>query len=121
MGAEQFYVRARAKSAQEAFNTAVREAQYENGHGGYTGTIAEKNSFLMLMPPEGVSPKTYAEWVENGYDGEWVEKHVPEQFRKQVVEDNEKTDSKWGPAACVLLTERPDGKKEFCFFGWASA
>lgn len=47
MGAVNFHVSVKlhgktAKHCEDAFNTAVRDAQYWNGHGGYTGTIAEK-------------------------------------------------------------------------------
>jgi len=33
---------------QNAFGLLVEEAQYENGHGGYTGTIAEKRDFVVI-------------------------------------------------------------------------
>jgi len=35
--------RAKGKTAQEAFDAAVAQARHEYGHGGYTGTIAEKS------------------------------------------------------------------------------
>jgi hypothetical protein len=48
MGADTFSVRAKGKTAADAFGKAVKDAAWENGHGGYTGTIAEKQDFLVL-------------------------------------------------------------------------
>lgn len=48
MGACDFSVIIHARTAEEAFDIAVQEAQYEHGHGGYTGTIAEKSDFVMI-------------------------------------------------------------------------
>lgn len=48
MGACDFETRSWGKTAQEAFRKAVGDAQYEHGHGGYTGTIAEKDDFKDL-------------------------------------------------------------------------
>lgn len=48
MGASDFFDRAKRsnyKNIKEAFNSIVEEARYEYGHGGYTGTIAEKSEF----------------------------------------------------------------------------
>lgn len=48
MGACDFETRGFGKTAQDAFNEAVDRARYEHGHGGYTGTIAEKSEFVEL-------------------------------------------------------------------------
>ena len=47
MGAEAFSTISYGKSADDAFRTAKIDAEYEHGHAGYTGTIAEKDSFVM--------------------------------------------------------------------------
>ncbi len=54
MGATQFITESYGASAEAAFNDAVGNALHWHGHGGYTGTIAEKNSFVMV---EVGSPK----------------------------------------------------------------
>lgn len=83
------------KNANEAFANAKREAQHESGHGGYSGTIAEKSSFKMIPLPAGKSAGDYAyELIEAG---------------------DKRIDNKWGPAGCFDL-----GNGEFYFFGWAS-
>lgn len=82
------------KTAAEAFRSAVEEAQYEHGHGGYSGTIAEKRSFRMIAVPDGRDPKEFA------------------QSEEALEEVNEKDD----PAGCVKIA---DGT--WLFFGWASS
>lgn len=96
MGAESFFHRARGATAKEAFRNAVNQAAYNHGHSGYTGTIAEKSSFVMIAVPSGENPLGYAQ--ELVYDGD------------------PRVDNKWGPAGCIAL-----GKDEFLFFGWASS
>ena len=48
MGASQFITVAKGRTAEDAFRAAREEALYEDGHGGYTGTIAEKRGFVMI-------------------------------------------------------------------------
>ena len=96
MGAETFTHRIKGKNAKDAFRQAVAEAQYDYGHRGYTGTIAEKDSFVMIPLPEGVHP------VEYSY--------------KLMDEGDKRIDDKWGPAGCFDL-----GNGEYFFFGWASS
>jgi hypothetical protein len=108
MGAEQFTSRVTGKTAEEAFQTAIKAAQYEHGHGGYTGTIAEKDSFVLLTPPNGTDP---GDFVDKGLDGVF-QPGTPERVRAAfaAIED------KYGPAGCVQF-----GPDEFVFFGWASS
>ena len=96
MGAEAFTHRSTGKNAQEAFENAREEAAYDHGHSGYTGTIAEKPSFVMMELPPGEYPEDYAYAL--------IDKGDP------------RIDDKWGPAGC-FKTE--DG--DFLFFGWASS
>ena len=69
MGAQDFTATAKGKTAKEAFSVAVEDAAYENGHGGYTGTIAEKRSFKIETPPAGMSPEacTYIFFCKDTY------------------------------------------------------
>ena len=90
-----FITQANGKSAQDAFNAAVEDANYEYGHGGYTGSIAEKDSFTTIPSTE-----------ENSYD----------YAEKLIDEGDERIDDKWGPAGCIEL-----GSDRYLFFGWASS
>jgi hypothetical protein len=94
MGSETFYVRVKNRSAQRAFNEAVKTAQHKFGHGGYTGTIAEKTSFVLLKVPANTTLRDY---IDELWDS-----------------DNSPIADKWGPAGCIK-----DGD-EWVFFGWAS-
>lgn len=57
MGATNFEVIATGKTAREAFLSAVDDARYWNGHGGYTGTIAEKSGFTEFVVPLAELPE----------------------------------------------------------------
>lgn len=97
MGAETFTVYAKGKNAKKAFSHAVSDAAYENGNGGYTGTIAEKSSFQLIVCPPDVSPFNHAQDLMKGDNNHWVQ-------------------DKWGPAGCIHL-----GSDDYLFFGWASS
>jgi len=103
MGAEVFFTTAKGRDADDAFDEARRRAQYDWGHAGYTGTIAEKDQFAMIAPPDdGGDPAAFADrLIDNG---------------------DYRVDDKWGPAGCIHLGTDPDtGTKNFLFFGWASS
>lgn len=95
MGADAFVTMAQGKTAKEAFRNAVADAQHQNGHGGYTGTIAEKREFVLLKP------KT-TDPLKEAWD--------------LIHEDDERISDKWGPAGCFDL-----GDNKFVFFGLASS
>jgi len=126
VGATTFVTGARGESAGAAFRDAVESAQYESGHGGYTGTIAEKHSFNLLPVPAGVQPQSWPRIVLGAcvYHGSTRESRAAELKERHgltdaqinvAFEQYEQVDDKWGPAGCVDLG---DGK--FAFFGWAS-
>ena len=97
MGAETFSITKSGKTAKEAFKFAVEDAEYDHGHSGYTGTIAEKDSFVMIPLPKGeLDAYSYA--------------------NKLINESDHRIDDKWGPAGCIQLD-----KERFLFFGWASS
>lgn len=95
MGTIDFETISKAKGAKSAFNKAVKEARKSHGTGGYSGTIAEKSSFVMITVPEGEDPYKYA--------------------NKLLDKEDSRIENKWGPAGCVKVS---DG--EFLFFGFAS-
>jgi hypothetical protein len=94
MGAEEFYTEAGGHSAKAAFAAAQEDARYEYGHGGYTGSIAEKSSFRLVEPNMAETP------------AECIERHI----RAETFDD------KWGPAGCVKLADH-----RWAFWGWASS
>lgn len=103
MGASTFYEYGSGPTAKKAFRSAVDESQYENGHGGYSGSLAEKQSFVMCH-------------------SEPVTSEVANQMADDLIEaDDGKISDKWGPAGCIEIIQ-PEGKeRKFLFFGWASS
>lgn len=51
MGATSFFTYATGKTVNKAFASAQADARYDHGHSGYTGTIAEKPSFIEFSVP----------------------------------------------------------------------
>lgn len=104
MGACNFSTFVRRQSVDElperTFDRAVKDAQWEHGHGGYTGTIAEKRSFVTIE----------------------AKPHTREEARnlsnKLMDKDDRRICGKWGPAGAIRVV---DGEFDgWLFFGWAS-
>lgn len=97
MGAVTFFTVSHAPSASAAFESATSAACHTHGDHGYTGTIAEKDDYVVVhdAPP---LPIPDAEKLAN----ELINKQDP------------RIDNKWGPAGAIRLV---DG---WLFFGWAS-
>lgn len=102
MGARAFLVVVDEKDLLTAFRAAVAEAQWYHGHGGYTGTIAEKDRVQVVQPPRSMTDEEKKAWatqlLEDGVDDPtlaWIE-------------------NKWAPAAAIRLDA-----SGWLFFGWA--
>ena len=131
MGATDFSQDASGKSAKEAFSRAVEQAQYEHGHGGYSGTIAEKggDGFVMLpaLPPRWTAQKVEdligtAQYGESykASNGTWKIRRGSQAKAAEALEDYlargmsrlsvrqllALCDDKWGPALCVEVAAR---------------
>jgi len=103
MGASQFIVTGHGVDVGKAFDAAVSAAQHESGHGGYTGTIAEKSDYVIIAAtgPLPISRKV-----------------ADLEALRLLREDDDRISDKWGPAGAIRFTE--DGKTGWIFFGWAS-
>jgi hypothetical protein len=99
MGSNTFTNSGTCKSADEVFKTLVHEAKYEHGHGGYTGSIAEKTHFIMRSVPANKDPYDY--------------------IRDELDNPKSPVDDKWGPAGCIAV-KLENGKTKYIFYGWAS-
>lgn len=144
MGAQQFVVTATGRDAREAFRRVTDEARYMNGHGGYTGTIAEKDTFVMISLPTRTDPWKFAEMAFDAayaaqavnYDRKGARRvlsRIPARLRPVAARAGEAIEDKWGPAGCVEVTGSAATKakaayglkgtrqKVFVFFGWASS
>ena len=104
MGGCTFITSGEGKSAQEVFDKLKKQAQYDYGHSGYTGTIAEKDSFTMIDFPV------------NTLANEKERKPIVLYFiNKMIDEGDPRIDDKWGPAGCIEWWPNC-----YVFFGWAS-
>ena len=121
MGATTFSTTQRGTTAAEAFREAVRRAQYESGHGGYTGTIAEKDDFKVFTLPQGMELRTFVNKVQR-----WdlaSDKSTYTVGALQTLENAaEIANDKYGDAVCVEIPQstEPDGTRAYVFFGLAA-
>ena len=106
------------RTAEQAYNRAVKQAQYDCGHAGYTGTIAEKGGYIVVeCPIDDVSLFVEAV-IEYGRSKtcELDAKHLEVVKTAHVI-----FNKKWDEALCIPLKERNEKKeKRFMFCGWAS-
>jgi hypothetical protein len=137
MGAEQFRTTAKGATASEAFGLARDQAAWEYGHGGYTGTIAEKSDFVEYQLPKGLTVEEFERLLGDIGDlnkpfperTKWEEKHHAEQAllreKYEALSARDKDiisraaevyDDKWGPA--VAVCPEPG---VFVFMGLASS
>ncbi len=115
MGGQSFFVIGKGATAKAAFDELVEDARHEYGHGGYTGTIAEKNRFVMAEVP-------VSEFDLDVYDAENAllnlclasDDHRLRALAHAVT--NGFPYDKWGPAYCVKLAPGT-----WAFFGDAPA
>ena len=94
MGAASFINLGQGDTPSEAFRNVREEALHENGYGGYSGTIAEKDSFEM---------------VEFTGTREELEAFIEEKTNTDFYD-------KWGPCGCIHRDSN-----NYVFFGWASS
>jgi len=83
MGADWFTCEAPGKDVTEAFTAAVRDAEFEHGHGGYTGTIAEKVTYTVI-------------------DRVMRTEEDALQFAESLIDD-ERVGDKWGPCGALPI------------------
>lgn len=110
MGASNFMTYELGKTLSDAFDRAVQDAQYWHGHGGYTGTIAEKTGYVYFgeVSSRHVDRlETYffkAEtWDWNGRKAK-APRGIPESIRDQILRALDVYGDKWGPAVAFQLT-----------------
>jgi hypothetical protein len=115
MGAEEFETTGIGDTAGKAFSNAVGEARYEYGHGGYTGTIAEKSDFVEATYTNGNEDVwDLVEYIKDAAGGDIAA--VPTQYRDWAAKYARYYDDKWGPAVCLHIKDN-----QYLFIGWASS
>lgn len=120
-GSTNFLTVAEGTSMKDAFRAAVDEARFMHGHGGYSGTIAEKSEFVDLtraasgIPADRVADVLQDNVCEKCDRGLYEDvpgcDHASSPYRRLWNPVNDK----WGPAGGIDL-----GGGRYLFFGWAS-
>jgi len=115
MGAVPFITTGIGTTAQEAFVAAVDRAHWESGHGGYSGTIAEKDGFVEFSPRTGTASDLVDALQE--YTDDWGPSPRLMAIVGKAAADNifSVYDTKWGPAVAVRTAST-----EWTFLGTAS-
>ena len=104
MGACTFATCSYGTTAQDAFQSAVDQAQYDHGH-SYSGTVGEKSRFKMFT----FNPDNHPSLNE---------------LIDELTMNHPDVSDKWGPAGCIDLGKAegyPEGFNKYIFFGWASS
>jgi len=85
MGAQTFTTYAEGTDVDAAFREAIEQAQYEYGHAGVTGTLAEKDEYVVIAggPLSPSDADTLADKLIRGNDS--------------------RIDDKWGPAGAIAV------------------
>jgi hypothetical protein len=87
MGANSFDVQGKGRSADVVFRRLVEDARHEHGHGGYTGSIAEKHDFVVIAAPsEDVRKQIHANMVNRVNRGiEWQKSRPPSEYQQKEL------------------------------------
>ncbi len=97
MGAQDFETISAGRNATEAFHSAVEQARYMNGHGGYSGTIAEKHTYDVVDVPKRISSAKLAAMIAG-------EQKPTTDACKAIVDRFARTyNDKYAPALCLAL------------------
>jgi hypothetical protein len=125
MGATTFLTYSHGRDVGEAFRRAAEEAGWQYGHGGYTGTIAEKSGWVLFeLPPRWTVEKMIDlaqrltdasrehEDAADGVLGGWVNEVALRKAERDLARVRRAAgphlerfaavyNDKWGPAAAV--------------------
>jgi hypothetical protein len=135
----QFTTFAAGRTPEEAFKTARGHAQEEHartcGDDDYSGSIADKDGFLLVELPDNLTVEAFTALLEQAIEPLWRQRRLPDvpgiapdRFREAVEEYAAKdgwavavqvrTDD---PAFAQASTEhRPEPRQQlYCFSGWA--
>lgn len=85
MGSSTFHTIGSGNDARLAFREAREDAKYDHGHGGYSGSIAEKDDYVVIQP-----------------------KPVPQDVATRLANDlidqyDPRISDKWGPAGAIAI------------------
>jgi hypothetical protein len=114
MGACTFETYGHGTSALQAFTDAVERAYYDHGHGGYSGSICEKDGFVEYSLPDGKTLDDFNAALDSTFDDDntKLEAMFGQETTPRLLSAY---NDKWGPAIAI---KAKDDVWYFC--GWAS-
>lgn len=116
MGGMSFDCYGEGATVKAAYNNAVNNAYYDYGHAGYTGTIAEKDGFVLFeLPSPGVSADAVADAAMEAYSDVSRLTHLGYD-ETTATKIRDVYGDKWGPAVAL-----PYGEGKWFFCGIASS
>ncbi len=122
MGAEAFESHADGATVAKAFDTAVTDAQYDYGHAGYTGTIAEKQGYYVIQLPLNYTHDDLIDGMERAAYGDEITPAWAAFIKAQGTQAAERAASiyndKWGQCIAMRMQGHPN---RWCFAGYASS
>jgi len=131
MGATNFKSVGIGRDANKAFSELVKDASHRRGHEGYTGTIAEKDDFVMVNLLPRIKVDNVIDIIETYCFDKLKGKRLPKGVSEYDIKRwSDIFEDKWGPALCVEIRgqkakeiRKRAGRargKVFVFFGMAS-
>jgi len=115
MGASFFTTISHGNTIGEAFDEAVRRAQYDHGHSGYTGTIAEKPGYYEFTF-ESLDRALEVHRLYNEWSDEMTEAERRDAVGAELWDRiTEVCEQKWDPCAAIKIDDNT-----WVFFGYAS-
>lgn len=99
MGAADFRELVRNSNVDEAFRMALSEARHEFGHGGYTGSIAEKGTYHNVDTPTRTLQAAHA--------------YADAAMGSRETSVGRYANDKWGPAVAIPVCMREEERVDF--------
>lgn len=103
MGATSFAVTVVARTPGDAYDKAVKDALHWHGHGGYTGTIAEKDGYKLAGKVNTFHVDKLEEYFQV-FQYERRKGQIAKSIRPVIEKFAPIYDDKWGPAVCFEIT-----------------
>ena len=103
MGSQQFSQEISGPSLAEAFRTAIAAARHDYGHRGDTGTLADKDTFVIVSADPLPEDEAYA-------------------MADRILDDaQDPTFSTWGPAGAIRIQDPDTGehRPKWLVFGYS--
>lgn len=112
MGATEFAIDNTGKTAGEAYDTQVDSDRYNFGHSGYTGTMAEKDGFVLIDRPTRIRASRLMDTIVDAEQWAfWVD--TDEKYRHVYTKPKARCEKAWY-RLCEWYPDRVGGARDIC-------